>query len=263
MWNNCEAEVSNMGCSHGCKRQKQKCHQFPVCQAACNCTSSKSSEEHTHTHTQWLTLLTAVQMQTEIPSQRHWEWPSGCYSVAASPPSCHPAHSLSSMPLIVLGRGGPFLLTSLSCSCFSRGQPWGRETVGRVWMSPVTQLRTAFDHLQPHTSLLSGRRHQLRRTWDEELWQYPTTQGGQQYTGGGACGCCRRAKDCLWVSYCSYCCGVAHFHTTDQDCATLSHLMFFQYSNQGLHYNFFLTAKWPLIFQNYRTDVLNGNIIAV
>lgn len=28
-------------------------------------------------------------------------------------PAAHPAHSLSSMPLIVLGRGGPFLLTTL------------------------------------------------------------------------------------------------------------------------------------------------------
>lgn len=52
-------------------------------------------------------------MQTQIPSPKHWEWPGGCYSMAASPPSCHPARSLSSMPLIVLWRGGPFLLTSL------------------------------------------------------------------------------------------------------------------------------------------------------
>lgn len=46
-------------------------------------------------------------------SWRLWQWPSGCSSMAVPPPSCHPAHSLSSMALIVLGRGGPFLLTSL------------------------------------------------------------------------------------------------------------------------------------------------------
>lgn len=112
-------------------------------------------------------------MQTEILSPRHWEWPGGCYSMAASPPSCHPAHSLSSMPLIVLGRGGPFLLTHLSCSCSSRDQPWGRESVGRVWMWHGFPWFWTF--LQLHTSLLS-RRHQLRQAWDKELWQYPTTR---------------------------------------------------------------------------------------
>lgn len=101
-----------------------------------------------HRHTQWLSLLTAVQMQTETPSPRHWEWPGGCYSMAASPPSCHPAHSLSSMPLIVLGRGGPFLLTALVL--LSLQGPALRTW--NCWESfGCHPWRRSF-HLQPHAS---------------------------------------------------------------------------------------------------------------
>lgn len=131
-------------------QQNIKSHLFSVCQAACDCTSSCPQRNR---HTQWLSLLTAVQMQTAIPSPRHWEWPSGCYSMAAPPPSCPPAHSLSSMPLIVLGRGGPFLLTSLVL--LSLQGPALRTW--NCWESlDVTgdTAPAALDHLRPHTSLL-------------------------------------------------------------------------------------------------------------
>lgn len=130
----------------------------------------------------------------------------GCCSMAASPPSCHPAHSLSSMPLIVLGRGGSFLLTALVLLFPQRPAPrtWNllRE-FGCHWWHCVWPPPSA------HTSA-------LHKAWDEELWQYLTTPTqGEDYTGGGACGCCRRTKSCLWVSHCSHCCGRTHLHTTD------------------------------------------------
>lgn len=168
-------------------------------------------------------------MQTQIPSPRHWEWPGGCYSMAASPPSCHPAHSLFFNALHCIRKRRP-ILTHISHALVSPGaSPEDVKTVG----SCSDTASTRFDHLQLHTSLLS-RQHQLRQTWDQELWQYRTiaARGGKEYAGGGAWACSRQAKDCLceWVSYCSHCCGETYFHTTDQGDAipVPIHLMFFQ-----------------------------------
>lgn len=131
-------------------------------------------------HTQWLSSLTAVQMQTANLSQKHWEWPSGCYSMAASPPSCHPAHSLSSMPLIVLGRGGPFLLTS-PVLLFLQGPALRTWSCREILDVNCDTASTAFNHIEPKRTSLHPKYAPIKQ---RAVTTGGHTKGGK-HTGGG------------------------------------------------------------------------------
>lgn len=110
-------------------------------------------------------------MQTENLSHGHREWPRGSCSVAAPPPSSHPACSLPSMPLIVLERGGPFLLTSLVLLFPQGPAPRKRNCCRTSDVTPVSRLPlslTSYTHT--HISLLpegrqltAGLRQRARR----------------------------------------------------------------------------------------------------
>lgn len=202
--NNYPAEVSNMGAVLKGTPYEGKNKNFINFLSVRQCVTVPRQSPQRHRRTQWLSLLTAVQMQTEILSPRHWGWPSGCYSMAACPPSCHPAHSLFFNAPHCVGKRRP-ILTHISRALVSPGaSPEDVKLLGEFWMSPGDTAST-FNR----THLHAPRRRQLRQACEEELWQNRTTptQGGKEYTGGGACDCCGRAEDCLWVSYCSHCCG--------------------------------------------------------
>jgi len=148
--------------------------------------SSNLSKEQTHT--QWLSLLTSVQMRTEK-------------SVTVRSADNDPLAVIvwqRLLPAAILLT--PFLQcpslyqeeeahssSHLSCSCFSRGRQWGRETAGRVWMSPTHHLLrlTTFGciHLCPPNGSNYG------QPLNRDLWRYQPAQtpGGNKYTGGGPC----------------------------------------------------------------------------
>lgn len=96
--------------------------------------------------TRWVFLLTAVQMKPR-------EWPSGCWLMAASPPSCHPARS----PPHCIRKMRPILIH------LSRVSPG--LSFGRVWRSLGDPASTGLDHLQLSTL-------QLRLAWDEDADAY-------------------------------------------------------------------------------------------
>lgn len=158
-------------------------------------------------------------MQTENLSQRHWEWPSSCYSMAASPPSCHPAHSLSSIPslcweeeahsyshaLVLLFLQGPALRT-WSCLVEFGCHLWH----GCLCVWPPSAAGTSALQEAP-IKRQAGLNKGLRQDRTAQ------TQGGREYAGGGACSCWGRADCCLWVSCC---CDGIDFHTTEQGNAT-------------------------------------------